>query len=128
MNLDEVVARACERIPNLVRGALVFLPDGFVLAGAGDDNFLDLEPLIRAAARCLASPLSPSLRGAAREVVQYLFVAHDQLVAVQRSSRDPRLALAVACTRDCNPIFALGTTRLAMRDVEGSIDLSPWDL
>jgi hypothetical protein len=128
VNVDAAVARACERIPGMIRGALVFLPDGFILAGVGDDDILDLEPLIRAAARCLAASPTPVLRGSSVEVTEYLFVVHDQLVAIQRSVRDPRLALAVSCTPEYNPAFALGATRLAMRDIEANVDLSSWGL
>jgi hypothetical protein len=128
MNIDAAVAHACERIPGMIRGALVFLPDGFIIAGVGDDDILDLEPLIRAAARCLAASPPPVVRGVAAEVTEYLFVVHDQLVAIQRSTRDPRLALAVSCTHEYNPAFALGATRLAMKDIEASVDLSAWGL
>jgi hypothetical protein len=127
VNLDDLVERACARIPGLVRGALVFMPDGFILAGVGDDGILDLEPLIRAAARCLASPAVLSLQGEAQDVVEYLFVVHEQLVVIQRSARDPRLALAVSCTREFNLGFALSTTRAAMKDIE-SVDLSSWGI
>jgi hypothetical protein len=128
VNVHEAVTFACERIPGLIRGALMFLPEGFVLVGVGDADALDLEPLIRAAARCLGAPVSPTLRGAPRVATEYLFVVHEQLVAIQRSAHDPRLALAVACASDLNPGFALGASRLAMRDIEATVDLSSWGL
>lgn len=128
MTIDECVTRACERVPGLIRGALVFLPEGFVLAGVGDDDSLDLEPLIRATARCLGTPQAPIIRGEPRVVNEYLFVVHDQLIAIQRSVRDTRIALAVACPMEINPGFALGSSRLAMREIEATIDLSSWGL
>ncbi len=128
MTIDECVTQACERVPGLIRGALVFLPEGFVLASVGDDDSLDLEPLIRATARCLGAPHAPQIQGEDRVVNAYLFVVHDQLVVVQRSAQDARLALAVGCARDVNPAFALGSSRLAMREIEATVDLSSWGL
>jgi hypothetical protein len=128
VNLDDTVARACERIPGLVRGALVFLPDGFILAGAGDDDILDLEPLIRAAARVLAAPAVPTLEGDEQEILEYLLVVHDQYVVIRRSVHEPRLALAVTCTREHNLMFALAASRLAMADIEEHADLAPWGI
>jgi len=128
LKIDECVTRACERVPGLIRGALVFLPEGFVLAGVGDDDSLDLEPLTRATARCLGAPQAPMIHGEPRAVNEYLFVVHDQLIAIQRSVRDARLALTVACTREVNPGFVLGSSRLAMREIESTIDLSSWGL
>lgn len=128
MTVPEAVALACERIPGLIRGALVFLPEGFVLVGVGDADALDLEPLIRATARCLRATAAPVIAGARRAPVEYLLVVSDQLVAIQRCARDPRLALTVACASDLNPAFALGASRLAMRDIEATVDLSSWGL
>jgi hypothetical protein len=129
MKLEACVARACERVPGLVRGALVLLPDALLLAGVGGDSALDLEPLIRSAGRCLATRNGPVVGGAPiRPFVEYLFVIHDQLVVIQAGRRDVRLALAVVCTREHNVAFALTAARLAMADVEAEIDLSAWGL
>jgi hypothetical protein len=128
VNLDATVARACERIPGLVRAALVFLPEGFILAGAGDDDILDLEPLIRAAARCLGGGATLVLDGEEQHILEYTLVVHDQLVVIRRSAREPRLALAVSCTREHNAMFALTASRLAMADIEAHADLAPWGI
>ena len=128
MNLDDAITHACERVPGLVRGALLFLPEGFLLAGTRNASNLDLEPLIRSAARTLAPREAPSIHDETLDAVEYVFVIHDQLVVIQRGRRDPRLALAVVCTREHNIAFAMGTTRLAMRELEEVVDLSPWGL
>jgi hypothetical protein len=124
MQLETLVARACERVPGFVRGALVRLPDGLLLAGVGD-SVLDLEPLIRSAAQCFAGRTGPALANWRDEpFVEYLVVIHDQLVVIEGGRRDPRLALALACTREHNVGAALGAARLAMTDVEADVDLS----
>jgi hypothetical protein len=129
MKLDDDVARACERVPGLQRGALVLLPDGMLIAGVGGDSALDLEPLIRSAGRCFASRESPVLgKVPAPPFVEYLFVTSDQLVVIQGGRRDPRLALALVCSREHNAVFSLTAARLAMADIEDGVDLSPWGL
>jgi hypothetical protein len=132
MKLDESVARACERIPGMLRGALVLLPDGILLSRIGGESALGLEPLIRAATRCFHERVLPALGTIAKwpqqPVLEYLFVIDDQLVVIQGGRRDPRLALAVACTREHTVGFVLTAVRLAMHDLEEEIDLSPWGL
>lgn len=129
MRLEDVVERACERVPGLLRGALVLLPEGFLLAGVGGESALDLEPLIRSASRCLAERKSPALRGRPiQPFAEYLFVTDDQLIVIQGGRRDPRLALAVVCTREHNVGFALAASRLAISDVETGVDLAAWGL
>jgi hypothetical protein len=132
MKLDETVARACERVPGLLRGALVLLPDGILLSRVGGESALDLEPLIRAATRSFHDRVLPVLGALAKwsqqPVLEYLFVIDDQLVVIQGGRRDPRLALAVACTREHTVGVVLTAARLAMSDLETEIDLSPWGL
>jgi hypothetical protein len=129
VKLGPAVERACQRVPGVVCGALVLLPEGLLLAGVGGETALDLEPLIRSASRCLASRPAPGLTAQPPEpFVEYLFVIHDQLVVVQRGRREARLALALACTREHNVGFALTAARLAMADVEAEIDLAAWGL
>lgn len=123
MNLEEAVARACQRVPGMVCGALVLLPDATPIAVVG--NALDLEPLIRSAARCLADADTGVLeRWPTRPFVEYLFALDDQLVVIEGGRREPRLALAIACTREHNAGVALTAARRAMIDLEASIDLS----
>lgn len=129
MSFDTAMQRACQRVPGLVRGGLVLLPDGLLLAGFGGETALDLEPLIRSASRCLASRATPGLTARPpAPFVEYLFVIHDQLVVVQRGRREARLALALACTREHNVGFALTAARLAMADLEADVDLAAWGL
>ena len=130
MNLDVATEEACERVPGLVRGVLLLLPEGFLLAGVGDKGILDLEPLMRSAARCFSSKSRPCVAGHADglELTEYMFVIRDQMVVMQRGQRDPRLALAVMCTRESNLNYALSTSRLALREIESRIDLTSWGL
>lgn len=133
MKLDDVVARACQQVPGMMRGALVLLPDGILLAGVGGESVLDLEPLIRSASRCFSERVMPALGAAigtwpAQPFLEYLFVIEDQLVVIQGGRRDPRLALAVACTREHTVGFVLTATRRAMLHLEAEIDLSSWGL
>lgn len=130
MNLDVAIASACERVPGLVRGVLLMLPEGFLLAGVGDKGILDLEPLMRSATRCFSSKTRPSFgsHSDGLELTEYMFVIRDQVVVMQRGRRDPRLALACMCTRESNLNFALSTSRLALRDIEDQVDLKTWGL
>jgi hypothetical protein len=129
MNIDAIVERACERIPGLVCSGLVLLPEGYLLGSAGDGGLLDLEPVIRSAARCLSERATPAFDGRpAAPFVEYLFVIRDQLVVIEGGRRDPRLALILACTREPNIALALGLARLALAALETAIDLSAWTL
>jgi hypothetical protein len=128
-NVDVAVAGACEHIPGLRRGALVLLPEGYVLGAVGDGRLLDLEPLIRSAGRCLGERETPALRDQPpAPFVEYLFVIHDQLVVIQGGRRDARLALALVCTREANLAFVLSASRAALRTVESAVDLAAWGL
>src|SRR5437868_10813658 len=122
MKLDEAVALACQRVPGLLRGALVLLPDGIMLSHVGGDSALDLEPLIQAAIRCFHDRVLPALGAVARwqkqPFLEYLSVIDDQLIVIQGGRRDPRLALAVACTREHTVGVVLTAARLAMIDLE----------
>lgn len=123
MNLDAQLERACSRVPGLVRGALVLVPDGFLLAATRGARSLELEPLIRSAARCFGARTPSPVD---RPIVEYLFVIHDQLVVIQGGRANGRLALAAECERADNLGFVLGASRLAFADIEASVDLSPW--
>jgi len=128
MKLEDAVARACERVPGIVSGALVLLPDGLLLAGVGG-SALDLEPLTRSATRCLGDRGNDLLgRWPAQPFVEYLFVIDDQLVVIQGGRRDARLGLAISCTREHNLGFALAAARRAMIELEDELDLSAWGL
>ena len=129
MKLETLVARACERVPGFVCGALVLLPEGLLLAGVGGDSALDLEPLVRSASRCFAGRTGPLVADWRDEpFVEYLLVIHDQLVVIEGGRRAPRLALALACTREHKVGSTLSAARLAMTDIETDIDLSAWGL
>ncbi|MBX3155014.1 MAG: hypothetical protein KF773_03365 [Deltaproteobacteria bacterium] len=128
MNIDAAVGRACERVPGMLRGALVLLPEGFLLGATPGAHVLDLEPMIRSAARCLTAPTLPALRGRDGAFTELVFVFHDHLFVIQVSRRDPRLALVIACTREHNLAFVLGATRLVIGSVEEELDLGAWGL
>lgn len=128
MNIDAIVARACERVPDLLRGALMLVPDGFLLGAAGAGGALDLEPLVRSAVRCLGAREGSIFDGDGDPCVEYLLVIQDQTVAIQRGRRDPRLGLAVVAGGMPNPAFVLGAARLALADIEEVVDLTRWGL
>jgi hypothetical protein len=132
MNLDETVARICQSIPGMLRGALVLLPDGILLSRVGGERALDLEPLIRTATRCFHERVLPALGAVGQwphqPFLEYLFAIDDQLVVIQGGRRDLRLALAVACTREHTVGLVLTATRRAMLDLEAEIALSPGGL
>jgi len=128
MTSDALLARACDRIPALVRGALLLVPDGILLGNVGGDRVSELEPLLRAAVRALALRITPAVNRAVPEAFsEYTFVIGDELVLV-RGSRNCRLALAAVCTREPNLAFAMSATRAAMAELEAELDLSHWGL
>ena len=61
-------------------------------------------------------------------LVEFLFVNDEQVVVVQRARSSTRLALAVVCTREPNLAFVLSSTRRAMHEIEGTIDLAVWEV
>lgn len=121
MKLEDAVATACKHIPELLHGALVFLPGGFALARASASASDELEPLVRATVRALG-------HDDAADLVECVFVVDERLVVIHRGARDPRLALAVTCGRDHNLGFALATSRVALREIEESFDFAAWGL
>ncbi|HEY0255396.1 MAG TPA: hypothetical protein VGC41_27895 [Kofleriaceae bacterium] len=127
MNIDDALTTACERVPGLVHGALVLLPDGFLLGATRGTRMHDLEPVVRSAGKCVANSAAPALGG--RDIgtfVEYVFVIHDQLVVIQLGRRDPRLALVVVTSTEPNLGFVLNTTRLVVGEVEQTVDLARW--
>jgi hypothetical protein len=128
MNVDTAIAHACELVPGLLHGVLAALPEGLLIAGVGDVSAFDREPLIRTAARCLSARLSPAVGAAPVTLVEYLLVGPTELVVIQGGRRFPRLALAVACTREPNLAFVLSSTRNAIRVIEATVDLAAWEL
>jgi hypothetical protein len=125
---DEVVSRACASVPGLVRCALVFLPEEVLIAGSGAESVLDYEPLIRSACSCLATPSYLSGGdGVSSAFVEYVFAVEDQYIVIQGGRGDSRLGLAVVCTNETNVAFVIGSTRLAIRAIEGTIDLAAWE-
>ena len=125
MDLNESISRACEGVPGLVRAALAVLPEGFLIGGIGAASTFDHEPLVRSATHCLAPRPAPAV--GARSLapfVEYLFANDDQWIVIQAGRTDPRLVLAVVCTREPNPAFVLASTRQAIRALEISVDLA----
>lgn len=129
MNADDAVARACALVPGLVQGALALLPEGLLIGGVGEASAFEQEPLVRSATRCLLEVEPPLSDEAARvPLVEFLFVNDDQVVVIQRGRSAARLALAVVCTREPNLAFVLSSTRRAMHEIEGMIDLAVWEV
>lgn len=127
--LDDSIDKACEAIPGRQSGALVLVPDGMLIGGFGGDGAFDREPLVRSAARCLASPpvALAHTKGAAT-FVEYAFVSQGQLVVILRGERYERVALALACSREANLAWVLGAARRALADIEAEVDLAPWEV
>lgn len=127
MNVDEAIARACDLVPGFVQGALALLPEGLLIGGVGEGTAFEHEPLVRSASRCLAACLLASEGQApAPAFVEFLFVNEEQVLVIQRGRRSARLALAIVCTREPNLAFVLSSTRQAIRDIEGTVDLAAW--
>lgn len=129
MNVNAMLQRTCADVPGLLRGALVLLPDGFHLGSIGAERVLDLEPMIRAAARCLAARPVPVVGDdGAAPFCEYVLVFDDEVLVVQSGRRDPRLALVVACDREPNLALVQQACRVAITAIESSIDLSAWGM
>ncbi len=99
------------------------LPEGLVIAGLNVDGAVDREPLVRSAARSLASA-QPTRGMPPTQFVEYAFVSEDQLVVIERGQRDARVALVVVCDRDVSLALVLGTTRRALRTIESTLDFA----
>lgn len=129
MTIDDAIDHACQRVPGLVCGALVFVAEGFLLGATRGARIFDLEPLIRSVRRCFASRMTPVLGG--RRVdpfTEFVFVTPDQFVVIQGGRRDRRTALVVVASRDSNVAFVQSATRLVMGEVEEAVDLAAWGL
>jgi hypothetical protein len=126
MNLDQCVARACEPVSGLLNGALVLLPEGLVIGGVGEGGMFDRELLARSAAHCLSGSCPQPLDE--REFIEHLLVCPDGLVVILRGQRYPQLALTLVCTDAANPAFVLSLSRMALRSIEATVDLSVWEL
>ena len=124
MRVHDSIAGVCELVPGLLRAALILLPEAELIAGIGGESFLDHEPLVRSAARCLTVRANPPVNGGdAVPFVEFLFVLDAEIVVVQGGRRSSQLALAVACSREPNVALVLSSTRAAMAWLESSIDL-----
>jgi hypothetical protein len=122
MDWNESIRRACEGVPGLIRAALALLPEGLLIAGIGEEKSFDHEPLVRSAVACL-SRRNTAPGGNRDPFVEYVFVCVDQVVVIQAGRREPRLALALVCTREANLAFVLDSTRRALTAMENSISL-----
>ena len=105
---------------------MVLLPEGFLIGGVGAGAAFDREPLVRTAARCLASSSTPP--PSHLDFSEHVFVGHDELVVIVRGRRHVRLALALACTREPNLAWVVSTARGALQRIEASTDFSAWEL
>ena len=119
MNIDAVITHSCDRIPGLQHAALVSIPDGFLLGATRGAKLLDLEPLIRAAVKCVS-------RDAA--LVEHVFAMRDQFVVIHAGRANTRLVLVATTSLEPNIAFVLATSRAAMSEVEAAIDVADWEL
>jgi hypothetical protein len=126
MNLDECLARACEPVPGLMRGALALLPEGLLISGVGEGSIFEHEPLARSAARCLTAAIPGKTR--VDPFVEHVFVSPHELVVIVRGQRYPQLALALACRNGPNLTFVLSLSRMALHSIEATTDLAVWEL
>ena len=125
--MEQSVASACDAVPGLLNGALVMLPEGLLIAGVGEGGAFDREPLLRSAARCLARAPGGSPQAAAA-FVECAFVSEGELVVMMLSRRYSSVALVVVCNREPNLALVLSSARQALRNIESSVDLTPWEV
>jgi hypothetical protein len=129
MTIDETISTACDRVPGLVQGALVLLPEGLLIGGIGAGGAFDREPLVRSAARVLAAGLrTPRPAKSTSDFIEYAFVSEEQLVVILRGQHHARIALVLVCTREPNLAFVLSSTRQALNTIESTIDLGEWEI
>lgn len=112
---------ACEHIPGLVRGVVVLVPDGIVVAHVGADRERDVEPLARAAMRCLED------RPALGRFVEYTLVSVESILVIEVGRTSSRLALAAECQHGTNLAMVMAATRNAVANFETHFDLAAWD-
>ena len=124
---DEVIVKACERVPGVRNGALVLLAEGVAVGGIGAGHSFDREPLVRAAVRCLGtSNVLVSRSRKAAEFVEFAFLSAEQITVILRGKLQPRLALVLACTRESNLAFVLSAARGALAEIEATPGLVEW--
>lgn len=129
MNMSTAITRACQDVPGLIRAALVLLPEAYFLAGHGDRRAFDYEPLIRAAARCLAPRPTPAVDARApAEFVEYALVFEHGMIIVEAGRRTPRLALALECDLTANLALVQHACRQALATLEADVDLDAWEM
>ena len=97
--------------------------------GAADPAASMMQPMIRAAARCLAARPVPAIRDdGAAPFVEYVLVFDDEVIVVESGRRDPRLALVVACDREPNLALVQQACRVAIAAIEDTVDLAAWGM
>jgi hypothetical protein len=129
VNLSIAIQRACADVPGLMRAVLALVPDGLHLGSVGAERVIDLEPMIRAAARCLAVRPVPAIRNdRAAPFVEYVLVFDDEVIVVESGRHDPRLALVVACDRVPNLALVQQACRRAIAAIEDTVDLAAWGM
>jgi hypothetical protein len=127
VDIEQSLASACLTVPGVVTGALVAVPEGVLIGGVGASSAFDHEPLVRGAARVTTERcVLPKGHGSSK-FVEYAIVSDDQLVVILRGHRCPWVVLALACTREANLALVLGSARVALRNLESTVDLTPWE-
>jgi hypothetical protein len=126
MSIDEQVAEACSLVPELLRSALVLLPEGLILGATGDDA-LSHEVLARSARRCGETRGRPTrTTRPPGHFVEYAFVYAEELVVVQMGRREGRLAFVAVCRRTTNLALVLTSTRQVIDALERGVDGAAW--
>jgi hypothetical protein len=124
-SIDEALARACSAVPGLQKAALVLVPEGLVIGGAGAESVMELEPLARSVARLSSHAPSASVSGGST-FVEYAFVSEGELTVVRRGQQYPRPALVLSCSRESNLAFVLRASRAAALALEATLDPASW--
>lgn len=122
MSMRGALARVCEQIPGLLRGVVVLVPDGIVIAHLGADRVTDVEPLVRATLRCVGD--GPALG----TFVEYTLFSAESILVVEVGRAKRRFALAAECEHGANLALVMTATRQAAAAFERDVDLAPWEV
>lgn len=120
MTTNRLLLRACEPIPGLLRGAVLLVPDGIVIAHLGVDRASEVEPLVRATLRCVMA------RPALGDFVEYTLVSTESILVVE-VGREGRIALAAECSHGANIALVMTATRQAAAVFASEFDIAPWE-
>ena len=118
MTAPDELLQVCDQIPGLLRGAVVLVPEGIVVAHFGTARESDVDPLVRATMRCVKSP---------GNVVEYTLVSTESILVIELVHATTRFALAAECAHGANLALVMTATRHAAAAFEGSFDFTAWE-